>query len=54
MPGVFLYRTIEDMDAIIARAGSARGTTRRAAVVGGGLLGHLEDGKDLNVCEDVE
>eukprot|EP00913_Durusdinium_trenchii_P011621 g10915.t1 len=44
--GVFLYRTIEDMDAIIARAGSARGTTRRAAVVGGGLLG-LEAAKAL-------
>eukprot|EP00434_Breviolum_minutum_P006989 symbB.v1.2.006166.t1/scaffold366.1/size218977/8 len=42
-PGIFLYRTIEDMDAIIARAGS---TGRRAAVIGGGLLG-LEAAKAL-------
>ena len=34
-PGVFVYRTIEDLDAILARCQSAR----RAAVIGGGLLG---------------
>jgi nitrite reductase (NADH) large subunit len=34
-PGVFVYRTIEDLDAIIAYAQNAR----RAAVLGGGLLG---------------
>jgi nitrite reductase (NADH) large subunit len=33
--GVFVYRTIEDLDAILARCSSAR----RAAVIGGGLLG---------------
>jgi nitrite reductase (NADH) large subunit len=33
--GVFVYRTIEDLDAIIARSATAR----RAAVIGGGLLG---------------
>jgi nitrite reductase (NADH) large subunit len=33
--GVFVYRTIEDLDAIIARARVAR----RAVVIGGGLLG---------------
>jgi len=33
--GVFVYRTIEDLDAILARCGTAR----RAAVIGGGLLG---------------
>jgi nitrite reductase (NADH) large subunit len=33
--GVFVYRTIEDLDAILAHAGQAR----RAAVIGGGLLG---------------
>lgn len=42
IPGIFLYRTIEDMDAIIARAQSSR----RAAVIGGGLLG-LEAAKAL-------
>jgi len=42
IPGIFLYRTIEDMDAIIARAQ----TSRRAAVLGGGLLG-LEAAKAL-------
>lgn len=41
-PGIFVYRTIEDMDAIIARAA----TSRRAAVIGGGLLG-LEAAKAL-------
>ncbi|MDX2166650.1 MAG: nitrite reductase large subunit NirB [Deltaproteobacteria bacterium] len=34
-PGVFVYRTIEDVEAIRAFAGRAR----RAAVIGGGLLG---------------
>ncbi len=33
--GVFVYRTIEDLDGIIARAARAR----RAVVIGGGLLG---------------
>ena len=33
--GVFVYRTIEDLDAILARSRVAR----RAAVIGGGLLG---------------
>lgn len=33
--GVFVYRTIEDLDAIIARAAEVT----RAAVIGGGLLG---------------
>ncbi|HEY6178598.1 MAG TPA: FAD-dependent oxidoreductase, partial [Kofleriaceae bacterium] len=33
--GVFVYRTIEDLDAILARCRTAR----RAAVIGGGLLG---------------
>ncbi|CAJ1427072.1 unnamed protein product, partial [Effrenium voratum] len=43
LPGVFLYRTIEDMDGIIARAACAG---KRAAVIGGGLLG-LEAAKAL-------
>jgi len=34
-PGVFVYRTIEDLDAILAWSSTAR----RAAVIGGGLLG---------------
>lgn len=34
-PGVFVYRTIEDLDRMIAHAGGAK----RAAVIGGGLLG---------------
>ena len=34
-PGVFVYRTIEDLDAILRYARHAR----RAAVIGGGLLG---------------
>ncbi|TMB59251.1 MAG: nitrite reductase (NAD(P)H), partial [Deltaproteobacteria bacterium] len=42
-PGVFVYRTIEDLDAI--RAWSAR--ARRAAVIGGGLLG-LEAAKAVH------
>ena len=35
LPGVFVYRTIEDMEAIC----SAAGTAGRAIVIGGGLLG---------------
>merc|ERR550532_3188009 len=34
--GVFVYRTIEDLDGMIA---AAKGGARRAAVIGGGLLG---------------
>jgi nitrite reductase (NADH) large subunit len=34
--GVFVYRTIEDLDAMIA---AAKGGARKAAVIGGGLLG---------------
>ena len=34
-PGVFVYRTIEDLDGILAHTAGAR----RAAVIGGGLLG---------------
>jgi nitrite reductase (NADH) large subunit len=36
-PGVFVYRTIEDLEAI--RAWADRDGTSRAAVIGGGLLG---------------
>jgi len=42
--GIFLYRTIEDMDGIIARATSH--PKGKAAVIGGGLLG-LEAAKAL-------
>lgn len=42
LPGVFVYRTIEDLDAIAAAAATARS----AAVIGGGLLG-LEAAKAL-------
>lgn len=35
LPGVFVYRTIEDLDRMLAWGGAAR----RAAVIGGGLLG---------------
>jgi nitrite reductase (NADH) large subunit len=35
LPGVFVYRTIEDLDGILAHAARAR----RAVVIGGGLLG---------------
>ncbi|ATY09725.1 nitrite reductase large subunit [Amycolatopsis sp. AA4] len=46
LPGVFVYRTIEDLDAIRAAA-ERRGRGRRAAmVIGGGLLG-LEAAKAL-------
>merc|ERR1719333_592915 len=34
--GVFVYRTIEDLDAMIA---AAKGGARKAVVIGGGLLG---------------
>ncbi|MBL9019014.1 MAG: NAD(P)/FAD-dependent oxidoreductase, partial [Myxococcales bacterium] len=44
-PGVFVYRTIEDLDAILAWARTAR----RAAVIGGGLLG-LEAARALQVA----
>jgi NAD(P)H-dependent nitrite reductase large subunit/NAD(P)H-dependent nitrite reductase small subunit len=42
LPGVFVYRTIEDVDAIRAFCSGAR----RAAVIGGGLLG-LEAAKAM-------
>ncbi|WP_033295086.1 nitrite reductase large subunit NirB [Amycolatopsis jejuensis] len=46
LPGVFVYRTIEDLDAI-REAAERRGRGRRAAmVIGGGLLG-LEAAKAL-------
>ncbi|MEW6269311.1 MAG: nitrite reductase large subunit NirB [Thermodesulfobacteriota bacterium] len=51
LPGVFVYRTIEDVDAI--RAWGARCT--RAAVIGGGLLG-LEAAKavlDMGIATHV-
>jgi nitrite reductase (NADH) large subunit len=43
--GVFVYRTIEDLEGIIVRAGESR----RAAVVGGGLLG-LEAARAVLDC----
>ncbi len=47
LPGCFVYRTIEDLDAIRAAAVDKPGRGRRAAVViGGGLLG-LEAAKAL-------
>jgi nitrite reductase (NADH) large subunit len=51
--GVFVYRTIEDLDAILAYSESAR----RAAVIGGGLLGLeaaravLDSGLETHVVE---
>ena len=51
--GVFVYRTIEDLDAIIGRVGRAK----RAAVIGGGLLGLeaaravLDSGIETHVVE---
>ncbi|HEX3775618.1 MAG TPA: nitrite reductase large subunit NirB [Polyangiaceae bacterium] len=42
LPGCFVYRTIDDLEAIRGAAGSAK----RAAVIGGGLLG-LEAAKAL-------
>lgn len=46
LPGVFVYRTIEDLDAIRAAAGRQGRGRRSAMVVGGGLLG-LEAAKAL-------
>ncbi|MQA60096.1 MAG: nitrite reductase large subunit [Actinophytocola sp.] len=48
LPGCFVYRTIDDLDAIKAAADHAREVTGRAAgaVIGGGLLG-LEAAKAL-------
>lgn len=55
--GAFLYRTIEDLDSIIGHATGAPHTLghriRKAAVVGGGLLG-LEAAKALMDLEDVD
>jgi len=51
--GVFVYRTIEDLDAILAHCKNAR----RAAVIGGGLLGLeaaravLDSGLETHVIE---
>ena len=39
LPGCFVYRTIDDLDAIRAAAGPGRVGRRAAMVVGGGLLG---------------
>ena len=46
--GVFVYRTIEDLDATMAYAAKlkAEGSDKKAAILGGGLLG-LEAGKAL-------
>jgi len=46
--GVFVYRTIEDLDATLAYAGKLRadGGEKKAAILGGGLLG-LEAGKAI-------
>jgi nitrite reductase (NADH) large subunit len=46
LPGVFVYRTIEDLDAIRAAAQKAGRGRRAALVIGGGLLG-LEAAKAL-------
>ncbi|GAA1958066.1 nitrite reductase large subunit NirB [Amycolatopsis minnesotensis] len=46
LPGCFVYRTIEDLDAIRAAAGRSGRGRRSAMVVGGGLLG-LEAAKAL-------
>jgi nitrite reductase (NADH) large subunit len=46
LPGVFVYRTIEDLDAIRAAAGKPGRGRRSALVIGGGLLG-LEAAKAL-------
>ncbi|HSJ96917.1 MAG TPA: FAD-dependent oxidoreductase, partial [Myxococcota bacterium] len=56
LPGVFVYRTIEDLEAIAAWAVTAR----RAAVIGGGLLGLeaaralLDLGLETHVVEFAE
>jgi nitrite reductase (NADH) large subunit len=46
LPGVFVYRTIEDLDAIRAAAARTGRGRRSALVIGGGLLG-LEAAKAL-------
>ncbi|HEV7980657.1 nitrite reductase large subunit NirB [Amycolatopsis sp.] len=46
LPGVFVYRTIEDLDAIRDAAGKPGRGRRSALVIGGGLLG-LEAAKAL-------
>ncbi|WP_020668000.1 nitrite reductase large subunit NirB [Amycolatopsis nigrescens] len=46
LPGCFVYRTIEDLDAIRAAAGRSGRGRRAALVIGGGLLG-LEAAKAL-------
>jgi nitrite reductase (NADH) large subunit len=46
LPGVFVYRTIDDLDAIRAAAGKSGRGRRAALVIGGGLLG-LEAAKAL-------
>ncbi|QRP45029.1 nitrite reductase large subunit NirB [Amycolatopsis sp. FDAARGOS 1241] len=46
LPGVFVYRTIEDLDAIRAAAEKPARGRRSAVVIGGGLLG-LEAAKAL-------
>ncbi|MFI6027668.1 nitrite reductase large subunit NirB [Amycolatopsis magusensis] len=46
LPGCFVYRTIDDLDAIREAAGAAGRGRRSAMVVGGGLLG-LEAAKAL-------
>ena len=46
LPGVFVYRTIEDLDAIRAAASQPGRGRRSAVVIGGGLLG-LEAAKAL-------
>jgi len=46
LPGVFVYRTIEDLDAIRVAAGKPGRGRRSALVIGGGLLG-LEAAKAL-------
>ncbi|HEY3711961.1 MAG TPA: nitrite reductase large subunit NirB [Amycolatopsis sp.] len=46
LPGVFVYRTIEDLDAIRAAASQTGRGRRSAVVIGGGLLG-LEAAKAL-------
>jgi nitrite reductase (NADH) large subunit len=45
--GVFVYRTIEDLEGILHRAATA--TAKRAAVLGGGLLG-LEAARAVREC----
>lgn len=47
--GIFVYRTIADLQSLIAFAGTRKGTT--GAVVGGGLLG-LEAAKAMMDLED--